>query len=279
MRDLAASVQPPPRRLRDDEPAETPAGATDAPADAPWHRFPRGAAAGSFVHDLLEGLARDGRLGDVAAADVQTALRRRCERAGHAERSADVVDWLQRVCTTPLPALGAPPVALAGLDRPVAEMEFWLPADRLDAAAVDALCRAHLLPGAPRPALPARALRGMLMGYVDLVYRHAGRWGVVDYKSNALAAADAGYTAAAMQAAVLAQRYDVQAALYGVALHRLLRTRLGAGYDAARDLHGAVFFFVRGIAGADAGALHLPLPPALLDAIDAQLAAPAAAAR
>jgi exodeoxyribonuclease V beta subunit len=267
VRDLGtAAGEAPLRLLRDDEPAEAEPAQPRA-AEQPWHRFPRGAYAGNFLHDQLEWLAGEGfALADTPA--LQQALRRRCERQGWGHRADDVLAWLQRVCLTPLPPFGA---ALAELQRAVPEMEFWLPSDGLRASAVDVLCRTHLLPGRPRPALPERALRGMLMGFADLVVAQGGRYAVLDYKSNALGTRDADYTPAAMQAAVLEHRYDVQAALYLLALHRLLRLRLGAAYRPAQQLRGAVFLFLRGINGVHAGCLHLQPPLALIEALDAML--------
>ena len=259
------------RPLRDDEPA-LPEGAAGSPrraGDEPWHRFPRGALAGNFLHDQLEWLAGEGfALAQQPA--LQQALQRRCERQGWGHRADEVLAWLQRVCSTALPPLG---VALSGLDRALPEMEFWLPSDGLDTRALDALCRQHLLPGRARPALVERQLRGLLMGFADLVFEHGRRYGVLDYKSNALGARDADYTTAAMEAAMLEHRYDVQAALYLLALHRLLRTRLGAAYRPAQQLHGAVYHFLRGVGTASAGAYHLPAPLALIDALDALLPA------
>ena len=274
--DAAPAADTPLRPLRDDEPAEADAAAaaTRRAGDEAWHRFPRGAFAGNFLHDQLEWLAGEHFALDALPA-LQQALQRRCERQGWGHRAEDVGVWLRRVCSTALPPLG---VALAGLDRVLPEMEFWLPSDGLDARAVDTLCRQHLLPGRARPALVERQLRGLLMGFADLVYAQDGHYGVLDYKSNALGTRDADYTTAAMETAMLEHRYDVQAALYLLALHRLLRARLGAAYRPAQQLHGAVYLFLRGVGTASAGAHHLPAPLALIHALDAMLPQPGAAA-
>jgi exodeoxyribonuclease V beta subunit len=249
--------------LREDEPAE--AGAAPRGAEAPWHRFPRGAFAGNFLHEQLEWLAGEG-FALPGSEPLRQQLQRRCERQGWGHRAADVVAWLERVCATPLPPLGAP---LAGLATAWPEMEFWLPSDGLAADRIDALCRQHLWPGAPRPALPERRLKGLLMGFADLVFEHGGRYWVLDHKSNALGVRDGDYTADALQAAMREHRYDVQAALYLLALHRLLRARLGASYDPARQLGGAVYLFLRGIAGPAAGCCTVAAPLALVQAMDA----------
>ncbi|MBA4112777.1 MAG: exodeoxyribonuclease V subunit beta [Verminephrobacter sp.] len=234
---------------------------------AVWHRFARGALAGNFLHDQLEWLAGEGFAlsGNPALAE---RLRRRCERAGHAAHADEAVQWLTAVVQASLPGVGVP---LHALRQVLPEMEFWLPAQRLRAAEVDALCHAHLLPGQERPPLPERELRGMLMGFADLVFEHGGRYWVLDYKSNHLGDEGSAYTQEALGAAMAAHRYDVQAALYLLALHRLLRARLGTAYVPGQHLGGALYFFLRGIDGPAQG-VHLVAPPlALLDALDALL--------
>jgi exodeoxyribonuclease V beta subunit len=254
--------------LRDDEPDE----ADDTmlarrPANGAWHRFPRGALAGNFLHDQLEWLAGEQFELD-ASSDLQQRLIKRCERQGWGHRADDALAWLRRVCSTPLPALGT---ALSGLTRVAPEMEFWLPSDGLQARRLDALCQQHLLPGQPRPQLPERALKGMLMGFADLVFEHDGRFWVLDYKSNALGSRDGDYTREAMKQSILEHRYDVQAALYLLALHRLLKSRLGSAYAPERHLGGAIFFFLRGVDGPTAGCCEVAAPLALIEQLDAML--------
>jgi exodeoxyribonuclease V beta subunit len=170
------------------------------------------------------------------------------------------------VATTPLPQLGAP---LAALEAVLPEMEFWFPSLHLNSAALDRLCAASLLDGVPRPMLPERELYGMLKGFADLVFEHEGRYWVLDYKSNSLGAGDAAYSRAAMAAGMAAHRYDIQGAIYMLALHRLLRSRLGDGYDPARQLGGALFFFLRGIANPATRGCYLLEPDlTLLDGLE-----------
>ena len=161
----------------------------------------------------------------------------------------------------------------------LAEMEFWLPAQRLSAQRIDTLCREHIFPGRARPVLPERELHGMLMGFADLVFSHEGRYWVLDYKTNHLGSDGAAYTRQALEQAMLEHRYDVQAALYLLALHRLLQSRLGAAYEPALQLGGALYFFMRGIDGEADGMQLLQPSPALLQALDELLSDPAANAQ
>ncbi len=216
-----------------------------------WHRFLRGAVVGNFVHDQLEWLSgEDFALEENAQGPLAERLRNRCIRAGRQEQADDLVEWLTAVVHHDLPPLG---VSLAQIAERLPEMEFWLPVERLPAEELDVLCRRYILPGRDRGSLAAKSLHGMLMGFADLVFEHDGKYWVLDYKSNHLGASGAAYDAQALEIAMLEHRYDVQAAIYLLALHKLLKSRLGTAYDPATQLGGAVYYFLRGIDGPAAG--------------------------
>jgi exodeoxyribonuclease V beta subunit len=249
-------------------PVESPAPPGVRP---PRHRFPRGALPGNFLHDQLEWLAA-ARFGLARDADLCDQLRRRCERQGWGHRADDVVEWLSEVVTTSLPSVG---VALDALSVVLPEMEFWFPSQGLAAGRIDALCNEHMLGGRLRPPLGKRSLNGMVMGFADLVFKHGGRYWVLDYKSNALGLEDADYHREALEISMAEHRYDVQAALYLTALDRLLRTRLGPDYLPERHLGGAIYLFLRGVHGPERGCYVVSPPPALLEALHVELSATA----
>jgi len=242
------------------------------PQDSAWHRFPRGSLPGQFLHAQLEWMANEG-FAIVDDSGFEARLRMRCERAGWGHRQDDAVTWLRAIAQAPLPPLGA---ALRDLEVAMPETEFWFPAQSFATGALDTLCRQHLLDGIARAPLSERELHGMLRGFKDLVFEHEGRYWVLDYKSNALAPNDAGYHHQALAEGMAACRYDVQGAIYLLALHRLLKSRLGQDYDPATQLGGALFYFLRGLHNPEThGCYHLPADAALLDALDALLPAPA----
>jgi exodeoxyribonuclease V beta subunit len=250
------------------EAEETPE--TAATARSGWHGLPRGALPGLFMHDQLEWLARDG-FAIASGERFSELLLARCKAAGWERHHPQVTEWLNAILSTPLPPLGC---ALKDLHGAIPEMEFWVPAQELNVGALDRLCQDMLPRGAVRPALAAGQLHGMLHGFQDLVFEHDGRYWVLDYKASALGQDDAAYTDAALAASVARNRYDVQGALYMLALHRLLRSRLGARYDPCRDLGGTLFYFLRGV-GNDGtrGCFHLQPDPAFLDELDRLLQA------
>ena len=236
--------------------------------NAPWHRFPRGSVPGNFLHEQLEWLAQEG-FDSIDDPGFDARIGRRIERAGWGHRLDDTIAWLRELVATPLPPLGA---ALRDIGALLPEMEFWFPSEHLATSRLDTLCRQHLLGGNARPALPQRALHGMLKGFSDLVFEHDGRYWVLDYKSNALGAGDGAYHQAALAHGMAEHRYDVQGAIYMLALHRLLASRLGEAYDPVEHLGGAVFFFLRGIGNPVTRGCYVLAPDAaLLDGLDALL--------
>jgi exodeoxyribonuclease V beta subunit len=233
------------------------------------HAFPRGAAAGTFLHALLEWAGQQGfaRLAD-AHAEIEAGIARRCVTPQWQSHRQSLQEWLARWLVTPLRLEGAAAVAPAQLHAYQVELEFWFSARAVNVRALDQIVTRYTLAGAARPAMGATQLNGMLKGFIDLVFEHDGRFYVADYKSNRIGEANAHYTARAMHDEVLAHRYDLQYSLYLLALHRLLRARL-PDYDYERHMGGAVYLFLRGHAAPTQG-LHMERPPkALMDALDA----------
>jgi len=231
-----------------------------------WHRFPRGAVPGQFLHEQLEWMANEG-FGIVADDHFSTRLAKRCLRAGWDNHQDDTEAWLSKIANTTLLPVGANLTEIVHL---IPEMEFWFPCAAAPGKALDTLCQKHFLHGTTRQNLSDKKLHGLLMGFADLVFEHEDKYWVLDYKSNAIGADDSGYHQTALESAMAAHRYDVQGAIYMLALHRLLRSRLGDEYDPDTHLGGAVFFFLRGVANdVTHGCYHLPASAAILEELDA----------
>ncbi len=230
--------------------------ASDPPAPAPRLddddilRFPRGATAGECLHAVFE----RADFTDAAAwpATIAEALRLHGAAlpggaGGETEalRARMLHRLLRDVLDTPLPVGTAQPLRLREVAnrRRLTELEFHLPAHRLEAEALNA---ALVALGYAVPRLSFAALRGYLKGFIDLVLEHDGRYFIVDWKSNHLGDTPADYAEAPLAAAMAGHGYHLQALLYSVALERLLRRRL-PGYDAAQHFGGALYLFVRGL--------------------------------
>lgn len=215
-----------------------------------------GARTGDLIHSIFERI-------DFAApaADLEGVVAEQLEQHGFSvERwrvplASAFADWL----ATPLPhPFGAPTLAEIAAPARIAEMEFLLPAARsdndepvrierlADAFRRHAACGAEI--GWPERIARLRAgeWRGFLRGFVDLVFRHDGRWYVSDYKSNYLGAFAHEYEQSRLLGSMSEHHYFLQYHLYCVALVRHLHRRL-PDFDYERDFGGVFYLFVRGM--------------------------------
>ncbi|MBM4361260.1 MAG: UvrD-helicase domain-containing protein, partial [Deltaproteobacteria bacterium] len=240
---------------------------------------------GTFVHEALE--QTDFVTGSVGEPGL-AALAGRHGFGGSGGQAAELERLLPALLDTPLDRVGAPDCLLglpAGFslraiersDR-LDELSFDLrvgggtayvrgPArEVVDQARLrDALAAAAATEGAAAwvvavlaEADAGRALvaeiAGILTGSIDLVFRIRGedgpRYFLADYKTNRVESSESGHYAAPFLAWKMATAgYPLQSLLYTLALHRHLRVRLGAGYDYDRHMGGALYLFLRGMAG------------------------------
>ncbi len=244
----------------------------DEAAEVPLADLGAGPRFGVMVHSVLENI-------DFAAVDVEvvgeTARRYAVgQRLGSSQLEV-LTDALAEIVRAPL--LGdAPELSLAAVDRAhrLDELEFILPvapngAKRLDPVRLAEVLARH--PDAVEPTyvervgrLDFKAFAGFLRGFVDLVFEHAGRWYVVDYKSNFLGRSWGDYAPRRLAASMHEHDYYLQYLLYVVAVDRYLRLRQ-PGYDYETGFGGALYLFLRGMTPrlAGNGVFH-DRPPARL---------------
>jgi len=219
------------------------------------HALPAGPGPGTLIHAIYEQIdfeRSDPEQLPAQAARVLSAFGLDAERI-----QAGVVLGIDQSLRTPLDA-SDPSFTLASIatSARLNELEFTLctpgaaqlsPA-RLAAVFERAAISERLPDYAERVrALPSSAPAQFLKGFIDLVFRRAGRWYVVDYKSNLLGLEPGAYAQPALARAMAEHHYVLQYHLYSLALHRYLQLRV-PGYDYARDFGGAYYLFVRGMA-------------------------------
>jgi exodeoxyribonuclease V beta subunit len=204
------------------------------------HTFPRGAGPGTFLHSLFEGIDFTQPLDDVWIAEQLAAQ-------GFGDEWLPVLtQWLQAILQAPLNDSGVSLNQLTPQEKQV-EMEFYLPIESdLQAAHLDKLVREYDPLSAGCPPLNFKQVRGMLKGFIDLVFRWEGRYYLLDYKSNWLGEDSCAYTQQAMAAVMQSHRYDLQYQLYTLALHRYLHHRI-PDYDYQTHFGGVIYLFLRGV--------------------------------
>jgi exodeoxyribonuclease V beta subunit len=217
-----------------------------------WQRIPGGTDTGNFIHAILEADARENLDMDARRALIETTWPAHLATA----LVPDLIAWVERIRHVPL--VGTHTLASLSQWQKRPEPQFQLPLQpgltygQLHASA-QALSWYH---GLQRD--PTWPLTGQLTGFIDLILTDGDRFHLIDYKTNWLGATANAYDEASLHACMLDAHYDVQAALYSLALHRFLQLKLP---DYAPDVHlgDVIYFFCRGLDAPTQGIWRQPI--------------------
>jgi exodeoxyribonuclease V beta subunit len=212
-------------------------GAT-ASQDDPVLDFPAGSHVGLLLHSLLENI------------DFQQDIRKQCTQlfprllplAGISpEHESTLLAWLEQIVSTPLDGAAMTLGNISSRQR-LNELAFDFALDHLNIDALNQFMQS--LSPLPLQAVSSPEFCGLITGVIDLVFEYQGRYYLADYKSNLLGSNLEDYRPENLQQAMLGRRYDLQALLYAVALHRLLALRL-PNYDYEQHFGGCYYLFLR----------------------------------
>ncbi|QXE89687.1 exodeoxyribonuclease V subunit beta [Geomonas subterranea] len=220
--------------------------------------FPKGAKAGIFLHKVFEEL-------DFTQAEhfLAPLIEDELDKHGFAaEWSGAVRDMVLNVLQAPLGEKGIN-LAQVTTERRLTELEFFFPLAHVTSDGLkDAVTRFMAQHGAAAAfpvdmaelcgRLSFSPVRGMLLGFIDLVFEQDGRYYIVDWKSNHLGNTPGEYGQAALKREMEASFYPLQYLLYTVALDNYLRLRI-EDYDYDRHFGGVFYLFLRGIDGTGNG--------------------------
>jgi len=244
--------------------------------------FPRGAEAGACLHELFEHLDFSSAADSSLAVPTTLAC---LQRNGYDQRWLPAVTgMISAVISAPL-IPDAPEFSLARL-APASwrtELEFFLPVGRLSGALLREVFAGLLTPDMHGnfheilSQLQLQESRGMLHGFIDMIFEHAGRYYIIDWKSNHLGNRREDYHQPALRHSMARHAYILQYHLYILAMDRLLSLRL-PDYDYATHFGGAIYIFLRGVSadGSGNGIFHDRPSPEFMQRANRILLAPAA---
>lgn len=204
-------------------------------------QFTAGAQVGLFLHDVLEHMDFRADVSEQAALLNQ----RFAKKYGFVPEQQEqvITQWLHNIVHTSLDIQGLS-LASIGANKRLSELEFDLGIDRVEVASLNQVLETWS--GRKLEALSIDDFRGMITGFIDLVFEHEGRFYIADYKSNLLGMRLSDYTPEALRKAMFDRRYDLQYLLYTLALHRYLKQRV-PHYHYDQHMGGAYYLFLRGM--------------------------------
>jgi len=198
--------------------------------------FPKGARAGTFLHDILEHSVFDRPVDELLIAE-------KCREYGYAQDWVkELVNWMQDVLDCELNGFSLSDIKP---QQKITEMEFYLSSQNLNHQTLNlVLQQFHYL--RPQQQYNFSDIKGFLLGFIDLVFEHQGKYYIADYKSNYLGAEKGDYVHQQCDEAMHEHHYHLQYLIYTLALHRFLGQRL-QDYDYDNHIGGAYYLFLRGM--------------------------------
>jgi exodeoxyribonuclease V beta subunit len=237
--------------------------------------FPKGARAGTFMHDIFEHL-------DFTDPQVLKSL-----VADRLKAYGYEMTWLESLCNMVEKVVSAPLdpdnpgfqlARIRNQDR-INELEFYFPLKPISAKKIEGLFSTVGSPKAP-DSFPERIgrmtfsrVKGFMKGFMDTVFQYQDRFYLVDWKSNHLGNRVEDYNQEGVIRAMEEGGYHFQYHIYTVALNMYLKLRL-PGFDYKRHFGGVYYIFLRGVdpgRGPHFGIYRHRPPGKLIEALCAQM--------
>jgi exodeoxyribonuclease V beta subunit len=209
--------------------------------------FPKGAKAGTFLHDVFEHLD----FFNATALSAKDLVAEKIDQYGYDPSwSETVCDMVGKVLTVPLdPEQQDFRLSRVRMEDRLNELEFYFPLKVLAPETVGKI----LAGGNLRQEIPETMerlsfspCRGFMKGFMDMVFRFKDRYYLVDWKSNFLGASVEDYGPENLAKAMEENFYTLQYTFYTLALNRYLKLR-AREYDYDRHFGGVFYVFLRGV--------------------------------
>jgi exodeoxyribonuclease V beta subunit len=222
------------------------AKADESPPENTFLAFPKGADPGTFLHSIFEQVdfttVTEGTLTELVAKAM-------AKSPPYEKYSATVLAMLGTVLNADL----RDGLRLSALQPGswVQEMEFYFPLKAIDPKLLVSFFKKQGIPSPVDLARMAESLnfqnvQGMLLGFIDLVFCHAGAYYILDWKSNHLGNQPENYTPANLARDMERKLYPLQYLLYAVAVNRYLERRI-PDYRYETHFGGVLYLYLRGI--------------------------------
>lgn len=210
--------------------------------------FPRGARAGTCVHYIFEEM--DFASGVELRDQIEDGLKRYGFETDWQDVLYTMIQWAVSKSVIP----GEPEFSLSQLtdDECLKELEFYYPTTAVDAGKMLQIIRDTDATQGPawlkaeELSMELDAEKGLMKGFIDLTFRHNGKYYILDYKTNHLGDQPQKYQPDTLKEEIQNARYDLQYYIYTLALHRYLKHRM-QNYTYDDHFGGVIYLFVRGL--------------------------------
>jgi exodeoxyribonuclease V beta subunit len=222
----------------------------------------KGAHSGNLLHDILE--HSDFVTAHESINHWQESIKWPLVKYGELTTGFtenDLIMWLDEIVATPLVEQinsVEPHFCLADINKQqtLRESEFYFPMDKANISVLTKLLTNHRNSALVDPnntyginyvRLPSyQSLKGMMHGFIDLIFEKNGKYYVCDYKSSHLGDDYSDYNHHDLRNNIEKNYYDLQYLIYSLALHRYLQQNI-TDYNAEQHFGGIYYLYLRGM--------------------------------
>ncbi len=228
----------------------------------------KGATTGNLLHDILE---RTDFINPQWHRAMQYPLVRYNEVVDVMQQD-ELIAWLESCLATELQE--GLQLNQLSWSHTLRETEFYFPMENVNPQDLNRLLIKHreqrgvTAEQISANLLGSQHLKGMMHGFIDLIFQHQGKYYLLDYKSTHLGHHFDDYKPEVLLNSIVDNFYDLQYLIYSLALHRYLSSRL-ADYKPAKHFGGVYYLYLRGMQPkSDTGIFYTPMDTEMLDELD-----------
>ncbi|QCI23038.1 exodeoxyribonuclease V subunit beta [Buchnera aphidicola (Macrosiphum gaurae)] len=160
--------------------------------------------------------------------------------------TSKLINWINNIINTPL---GEKKIILSKINEKLCtkELEFFFPINNiLYSEELNQIIQSIDPISIASPKLFFNPVKGVLKGFIDLVFFWKKKYYILDYKSNWLGKNNSFYSDVCIKKEIITKRYDLQYQIYTIALHKYLQKKI-KNYNYKNDFGGVLYFFLRAI--------------------------------
>lgn len=196
--------------------------------------FPKGSSTGNLLHNIFEYIDFQD------STNHQQIMNDQFEITGFEQKWKPILtDWIKKGLNHSINE----EIKLADIDsvNVLKELEFHFPVEDINTENIIRTIRQENLDEAS-----GVSISGFMKGFIDLIFRHQGKYYILDYKSNHLGHTLEDYGSEFLRNKIVSSNFDVQYHIYTLALKLFLEQRI-KDFDFETDFGGVFYFFLRGI--------------------------------
>ncbi len=198
--------------------------------------FPAGASAGTVLHSIFENIDFSGNNNSGVISSILDSSYMRYHSLGE-----DMLPWVEKCVYNVLnaPVFDGSSLKNVKKNSMVSELEFFLPSKKFAYREIsDILGDTVNIEGG--------SISGFIHGFIDLVFRHNGKYYIVDWKSNKLGNDYSCYSDDEIKKEMVRHNYVLQYMLYLAAFDTYM-SKTDKNYSYGSNFGGIRYIFLRGV--------------------------------